>query len=300
MNSNEFAHIQKQIGFDVDQINGSWYLKRWPVAYSFPLLVEAPVNKRLINVLKWKEPITVIKTSHSIKNTYEYILDTDDYSLSTFRKKTRTSIKKSLINCDFKRPELNELITEGLAINREALKFQNRKDKFLCNRRHWEKHISLLYNNKDVKILGAYTGGKMIAYAVAYGIDDRYFFYLKHFTRKFATLYPMCGLIFTMINQIIAEHGRIVISDGIESFTPMPSLNKFKCYMRFERIAVTRVYLLHPLLVILMNPVVFYLLCIRKKAVFHNGFLRKVINLYHGNRIINRIIKEESLKNNPK
>lgn len=292
MNRHEFIQLHEAIGYDVKKWNGSYFLNNGMVAYSFPQLVEIPVDKKLVNLLKWKKLITVIKTSHSLKNTCEYILKTDNYDLESIRKKTRTTIKKSLKTCEFKRPELNELIEEGLAINRDTLKIQKRKDKFLSGADVWEKHISMFYYQPETKILAAYVNGKMIAYAIAYQMDGKHYFHLQHINRQYATYYPMSGLMFRLINEIIAENGKIEISDGIESFVPMPSLNKFKRYMGFERVPITRVYVLHPVLVVLLKPIVFYVLSLKKKRTLRTPFLQKAVDLYYGHRMLCRIIEQ--------
>lgn len=292
MNLHEFVRLHKEIGYTVKQWNGSYFLNNGMVAYSFPQLMEIPVDKKLVNLLKWRKLITVIKTGHSLKNTCEYILKTENYSLETIRKKTRTTIKKSLRTCEFKRPELNELIDEGLAINRDTLKVQNRKDKFLSTPEVWKKYITMFYQQPETKILAAYVNEKMIAYAIAYLMDGKHYFHLQHINRQFATYYPMSGLMFKLINEIIAETGKIEISDGIESFVPMPSLNKFKRYMGFERVPITRVYVLHPVLVILLKPIVFYVLSLKKKRKIRTPFLQKTVDLYYGHRMLSRIIEQ--------
>lgn len=291
MNLHEFVSLHEEIGYDVKKWNGSYFLNKGMVAYSFPQLVEIPLDKKLVNLLKWRKLITVIKTCHSLKNTCEYILKTENYNLETIRKKTRTTIKKSLKTCEFKRPELNELIEEGLAINRDTLKVQRRKDKFLSSPEVWEKLITQFYQQPETKILAAYINEKMIAYAIAYLMNGKHYFHLQHINRQYATYYPMSGLMFTLINEIIAETGKIEISDGIESFVPMPSLNKFKRYMGFERVPITRVYVLHPVLVILLKPIVFYVLSLKKKRTVRTPFMQKAVDLYYGHRTLCRIIE---------
>jgi len=132
----------------------------------------------------------------------------------------------------------------------------------------------------------------MIAYAISYVMDGKHYFHLQHINSQFDTYYPMSGLMFKLINEIIAETGKIEISDGIESFVPMPSLNKFKRYMGFERVPITRVYVLHPVLVILLKPIVFYVLSLKKKRKIRTPFLQKTVDLYYGHRMLSRIIEQ--------
>jgi hypothetical protein len=290
MELNDFVSIHHNCGFILKKINGLYFLNRGLVNYSFPQLVHIPVNGKLIKMLKWRYPISVIKTESRIKNTYEYILNTEEYSLDSFRKRTRTTIKKSLNTCEFKRPPFEDLIHYGLIINRQTLKLQNRNDKFLTNDKLWEKYISFFYHEADSYILGAYMNGKMIGFAIAYRLEGKYYFHIQHIDRNYGTFYPMSGLMFKIVNQIIEKNGTIEISDGIESFNPLPSLNKFKRYMRFERVPVTRVYVIHPILVAVFKSIVFYYVHLLGKRTIRNQYLRQIISLYHGNRVLSRII----------
>ncbi len=292
MKISEFVHIHQNAGYKVHLKGGKYFLSRGMINYSFPQLSIAFLNRELVNYLKWRYLITVVKTDYRIRNTYEYILDTDSYDIDEFRKRTRTTVRKSIKHCEFKRPDLADLCKDGLAINKQALQFQKRKDKFLSNPKLWEKYISLLYENRDVRILGAYFNQKLIGYAIAYEIEGRFSFHLQHIDRDYSTYYPMSGLLYAMINQLLTEHERIAISDGIESFSPMPSLNKFKRYMRFSRVPITRVYVINPVFMALLKLVITYYVVVLGKRKLHHPLLQKVVSLYQGHRLLTRMLKK--------
>ncbi len=291
MELKEFVRIHVDCGFSLKTIGGLHFMNRGLVNYSFPQLIQTPLNSKLVKILRWRFPISVIKTESKIKNTYEYILNTRDYSLDSFRKKTRTTIRKSLNTCEFKRPTLGDLLCQGLKINRQTLKIQNRSDKFLTDSRLWKKYVASFYNDPDSHILGAYINGTMIGFAIAYRMDGKYYFHIQHIDRDYATYYPMSGLMYTMINSILGKEGSIVISDGIESFDPIPSLNRFKMYMQFKQVPITRVYIVHPVLIAFMKPVVFFYVHVLGKRVIKNQYIRRIIDLYHGNRLLSRIMQ---------
>ncbi len=292
MNLQEFVNIHQQTGFQIQNKEGQYFLNRGLLNYAFPQLSISHINKKIVNSLKWKYLITVIKTDFQRKNTYEYILNTNEYEVESFRKRTRTTVRKSLKSCEFKRPPLKDLITDGLLINIQTLKIQKRKDKFLSEPKLWEKYITLFYEQKDTIIIGAYFQEKLIAYAIAYEVEGKQSFHLQHINRDYATYYPMSGLMYVVVNELLKKHNRVSISDGIESFTPMPTLNKFKRYMRFDRVPITRVYILNPILLILIKSIVTFYISILGKRSFKNTMLRKVVDLYQGHRILTQMIKE--------
>lgn len=289
MKLKEFVSIHQNTGYKINFKEGQYFLNRGLINYSFPQLNEALVNKNLINFFKWRYLITVLKTEYRIKNTYEYVLKTSDYDIEGFRKKTRTTIRKSIRECIFKRPTLNELIVDGLEINKQTLAIQKRKDKYLSNAILWKKYITSLYNN-DFTIVGAYVDNKLIGYAIAYEFEEKQFFHLQHINRDYGTYYPMSGLMYVVVNHLIDKLGRVEISDGIESFTPMPSLNSFKNYMRFDRIPITRVYIINPIFLAVIKLIIGFYIHILGKKNIRNPIVRKMINLYQGNRILVKMI----------
>ncbi|MBI9063355.1 MAG: hypothetical protein JEZ14_15340 [Marinilabiliaceae bacterium] len=294
MKLNDFIGIHRESNYTIKKIDDYYFINRGLINYSFPQLIEIPINNRLINTLKWRYLISVIKTKSRIKNNYEYILKSDSYELDDFRKRTRTTIRKSLKCCVFKTPLFKDLLHAGLKINRQTLKLQKRRDEFLSKLEHWEKYISQFYNNEDSIILGAYFGKKMIGYAIAYKLEGKHYFHLQHIDRDYSTYYPMSGLMYTIVNRLIKENGTIEISDGIESFNPLPTLNRFKTYMRFNRVPISRVYVLHPMLIVIFKPILFFYLRILGKRNVRNQWVRKIITLYQGHRMISKIISETS------
>jgi hypothetical protein len=220
-------------------------------------------------------------------------MSTDSYEIDDFRKKTRTTIRKSLNCCEFKKPSLNQLITDGLQINRQTLIIQKRRDKFLTDPALWEKYITQFYHHNDVVVMGAFLNGKMIGYAIAYELEGKHFFHLQHIDRDFATYYPMSGLMYVVINRLIAKSGKIEISDGIESFNPMPTLNQFKTYMRFSRVPITRVYVIHPLLIAVFKPLLYCYVSVLGRRTVHRQWLRQIVTLYQGYRKIPEIISRQ-------
>lgn len=291
MNLEDFVRLHQNSGYAISKIDKHYFLKRGLVNYSFPPLQTCQLNQKLVNRLKWRSLITVVKTQSAVKNSCEYILKTAEYTVESFPHRTRTTVRKSLKYCEFKRPTLGDLLSEGLRINQQTLKIQGRKDKFLTERTIWNNYATALYNNSDTLILGAYVDGKMIGFAIAYELEGKHYFHIQHIDRDFGTYYPMSGLMYSAVNQFLNRKGTIEISDGIESLTPLPTLNKFKRCMRFERVPITRVYILHPAFALTAKIILFIAIRLFKKRNFQNKFFRQLACIYHGHRLVNRLIE---------
>jgi len=63
--------------------------------------------------------------------------------------------------------------------------------------------------------------------------------------------------------------------------------------MLFDRIPVSRVYLLHPLLVPFVRLLIFYNLRVLKRKSIASPFTRKLIRLYQGHRLYFRESKKK-------
>jgi len=285
----EFADVINKCGSEISEINGVYFHKDGWKTYSFPPTFKVNINKDLINSLKWKNFVTVILTDFQQKNSYEFILDTNDYSLDKFQRKVRNRIKKSLQNCTFKRTELNDLIDIGLKINRQTLTRQKRKEKQLVNKECWCRSIGVLLASKEIKILGAYYSGRLVGYLVAVKIDDKYCIQHAFVDRQDSEqTVPMNGLIYTLVIQIIKEEGSVRISYGLDSIKDLPELNRFKLNMLFKKIPVTRVYVVNPVLVPFIHLIVFISLRIVKKVRGKSRFIREILHIYYGHRLLYR------------
>lgn len=293
MRKEEFIEIFQNCGLDIRKIYGYYFFHQDIKNYSFPPILKIPVNNYLVKSLRWKYLMSIVLTDGQKKNTYEFILNTTDYGLDKFARKTRNRIKKSLHNCSFKKPSLEDLLKFGLEINRQTIKRQFRKDKTLTNIKIWNKYISSIYSLNDIIIFGAYFDGRMVGYLVVYELEGKYIIYHAYIDRKDSeTTSPMNGLIYVLINQIIKEKGSIIISYGLDSFTPLHELNRFKCNMLFEKKSVSRIYILNPVLTSLLGLVIIYNFKLLKRKNVRNSFTRKIIYLFQGNRLLRQNVRK--------
>jgi len=289
MTVTEFVRLYRNSGCYVITIGDHYFNQQGLINYSFPNLVKVPITDNLVKSIKWKYLVSVLFTELRRKNTYEFILHTSDYSIDKFAKKTRNRIRKSLQNCTFKRPDLEDMLTYGLAINQQTFKRQNKKDKTLTVTGQWNKYITALFTQKNINILGAYYAGRMVGYIIVTELEEKYIINHAFIDRNDSeTTDPMNGLLYTMVSHLIEKDGSVNISFGLDSFEELHELNRFKNNMLFERIPGSRVYILHPLLLPLIKLIIFYNLHLLKRKSIKNSFTRKVIRLYQGYRMFFR------------
>ncbi|MBN1186670.1 MAG: hypothetical protein JXB49_30615 [Bacteroidales bacterium] len=283
----EFISIYRKSGQVIKTVNGCYIQPHGWRSYSYPLTNPVTVTKDLIKSLRWKYLISTILTHSIRKNSVEFVLDTNKYTIDRFPRKTRNRIRMSLNNCIFRRPDIDELISDGLEINRQTLERQRRDDKILSDSTKWIKYISTLYSFSQILILGAFYKNRMVGYLMAYELNGVYNILHAYIDRKDSeTTCPMLGLIYTLVNQLIERNGSVRISYGLDSFSPEPELSRFKRNMLFNQIPTTRVYVINPVILFLLRLIIIFNIRIIRRKNIRNQFIRKIIKLYQGYRII--------------
>jgi hypothetical protein len=289
MRVEEYVNLFRDCGIKINAVGNNYFNQQGMVNYSFPNLFKAPLNSNLIKTIQWKYAVSVLLTNLRRKNTYEFILETNDYSVERFAKKIRNRIRKSIQNCTFSRPSLKDLLTYGLAINQQTLERQHLKVKTLTDANLWEKYITPLYKQNDVIFLGAYYSGRMVGYTVAIELEDKHIITHAFIDRNDSEITdPMNGLLYTMINQIIEKNKTVKISYGIDSIRDLQELNRFKNNMLFSRVPVSRAYLLNPMLVPFVRLFIYFNIGVLRKRNVKNDLTRKIIHLYQGHRMLFR------------
>jgi hypothetical protein len=294
MNIEELVEIHRNSGFIIKKYGDSYFLNKGLLNYSFPQLDDIKVNKRQLNLIRFKYPLSVIKIDSKYKNGYEFILETDNYKVENFNAKARNMIRRSLKDCTFRRPSLADLLINGLEINRQTMLKHGIKDRLLTSKNKWQNFVKAFYENKEIEIFGAYIGDNMVGYIMAYNYNGKYIILNPYFNYKASCSGPMNGLLYTLVNHIIAKNGKVKISYGLESFFPIPTLNKFKYSMLFRRIPITRVSLLNPLLVPFVKLIVWANVSVLRRKTIKNMIIRNIVFVYQGHRLLTKKLLSSS------
>jgi hypothetical protein len=136
--------------------------------------------------------------------------------------------------------------------------------------------------------MGAYLAGEMVGYITVININGEYHITDPYYDLKAASSSPTLGLIYTLINQVIEKEGSIKIFYGVESFSPLPSLNRYKQEMLFKRVPTTRLYIINPMILPFVKLLIFWYIGILKQKSIKNTLIRKIISLYQGTRVFRR------------
>lgn len=285
MDIEELVAIHRKWGYRIQKIDGEYFHIHGFRKSSFPPEKIIRPERQLLKALRWRSLVAPINFDASRKSYYEFLLDTDNYELEQFHKKERYCIRKSQKNCTFRRPEFDELMKDGLNINRQTLKRQNKRETTLSHPEKWKKHIQSVYNNDKFRILGVFYQDRMVGYLTLYKLGENYNMLHAFMDRNDSNeTHPMAGLLYTAVNQIIEEEGRIRLSYGMHKFRGKSSLNNFKRNMLFESVGSARGYMINPLLIPIIKILVWYLLKVRNGHIPRKKWSIGVLGLYRGYR----------------
>jgi hypothetical protein len=302
MKIEEYVSLNRFWGYSIKKIGNNYFHYRWVRERSFPLNSSFPPNQRisvdrkLMNALKWRFLISPVLIDAPRKDSYEYVLTTGNYGLEQFDRKTRNRIRKSLKTCTFRRPTLENLLNDGLSINRQTCGRQARKEKMLITDKHWCKYITSIHSNEEFMILGAYFEERMAGYLIAYELEGKFNLLQAFIDREYSSVTnPMCGLLYIMINDLIKKQGPVTISYGMHKLSGSNPLNRYKQHMLFEVIPASRGYIVNPVLLSFIRLVIFITIKIRKRKSVRSKWIRYFVELYQGHRILMTVMQSHEL-----
>jgi hypothetical protein len=181
-------------------------------------------------------------------STFEYVWDDKDYSLESLHKDAKRNVRKNLDVCIFKPIDFALLIQEGCAINRDVYSRQNREPDFQTNQNHWKTYLETCAGLRFMEAYGVFYKHKLCAYSLALFVDDYCYTFHPYAHSDFLKFYPMNVLIFSLVRHILQRPGVSCVSYGVESYTPRPTLERFKIAMGCRKRVLGRQIVVHPLL----------------------------------------------------
>ncbi len=279
MTGDEFASLHRQLGLQVINTGTyNWIINENKTALSCPPeMVVFPTDEEITQVFRQGVRAISFRTEIDEKNFFEYLYEGTSYNLEQFDRKVRNRVKKGINSCSVRTPDLKDLVTQGLKINQQTIERQVRDEQYLTVPELWERFAATLYDAKDVYVRGAYVDGILAAYAVFMRVNDTYYVYYPYMDREYTAHCPMNAIYFTFINDRIESEGKIRISAGLSSYIEKKDLDRFKTNMLFEMVPCSRVLVISPRIVPLINPLGIWLL---QKAAALNMVESRLLTQY--------------------
>lgn len=180
--------------------------------------------------------------------SFEYVCVADDFSLESLSPNARRRVRRGLEACAIRPVELDFLARFGCSINKSTLARQGRAGRHrLTDDGLWQKYMRACTRIPEVEALGAFLGDRLIGYSMVVTVDD--YAYLHH-TQAYAEELkhsPINALTYTMTKRMLERSGIRFVSQGLESFLPLPEVERFKLSMGFRKRPLGRRVAVNPL-----------------------------------------------------
>ncbi len=298
MKIEEFESINRSQGQNIKRVGDYYFCGQRNTSFPFPVYTAFPMNRivsvdrRLTRALKWKFLISNVYLELPKKDIYEFMLTTDRYELDQFNGKLRANIRKSLRVFSFRKPSLEDLLSDGLAINQQTCERQSRTDENLTDYQKWAKYINSIHSNSGFTILGTYLEDKMVGYLIAYELEGKINLTEAFIDRNMASgISPMKGLLYVLINNLVKEHGTVTVSYGFHRFSRPTPLTSFKQNMHFQRFSFAKGFIVNPVLLLGLRISIFTMIKILKRKSFKQKWAKEFIRLYQGHRRVMEALK---------
>ena len=137
---------------------------------------------------------------------------------------------------------------------------------------------------------------KMIGYISVFELNGKFNTVEAYFDRNHASgISPMRGLLYTLINNLIRDHGKITISYGFHRYLRTTNLTRYKESMHFKRCSYSKGYVVNPVMLFCLRLIVFLMLKLLKRRNFERKWARATIRLYQGHRRLIEALKQHQL-----
>ena len=180
--------------------------------------------------------------------TFEYIWDDKQYGLESLHKDAKRNVRKNLDVCIFKPIDYDLLIQEGCAINRDVYSRQKREPDFQTNQGRWRAYLETCAKLSFMEAYGVFYNHRLCGYSLALFVDDYCYTFHPYAHSDYLKFYPMNVLIYSLVRHILQRPGVSCVSYGVESYTPRPTLERFKIAMGCRKRVLGRQILVHPFL----------------------------------------------------
>ena len=163
-----------------------------------------------------------------------YVANPATFSIQSISRRQRSHVNHGLRVCEFRAVAPDELLSEGLQLNRDTMQRQERADRDFLEPARWAKFVDALGRTPGMTVHGAYVEGRLSAYIVSYREGE--WMHLMYKMSRAADLehYPNHALDFTILNKAANDPGIRYVGNGSTSLLENEGLDRYKRQMGYE------------------------------------------------------------------
>jgi hypothetical protein len=181
-------------------------------------------------------------------STCQYIWDDKTFGLKSLHKDARRNVRKNIDACKFKSIDFEFLAREGWSINRTVFERQDREEEeFQTDPAKWNAYMKVCETLPFVEAYGVFIEDRLCAYSLVIFCDDYCYTMHPYARAEYFKFYPMNVLIYLLVKTMLERPGVRCVSYGMQSYTPRPTLERFKIAMGCRQDPIGMRIAVHPL-----------------------------------------------------
>jgi hypothetical protein len=163
-----------------------------------------------------------------------YVCRPSAYTLQSVSRKQRGHVTHGMEACQFRAVDPDELLREGMNLNRDTLDRQQRHDARFLDPARWAGFVDAVRRSPGVAVHGAYMGGRLAAYMVS--CRDGGWLHLMFKMSRAADLdfYPNHALDYWVLSQAAGDPEIEFVGNGFASLVPNEGLDRYKRQMGYQ------------------------------------------------------------------
>jgi hypothetical protein len=163
-----------------------------------------------------------------------YVCRPAAYDLHAVSRKQRSHVTHGMEVCEFRNVDADELLREGMALNRDTLERQQRQDERFLDPARWTSFVDAVRRSPGVTVHGAYIGGRLSAYMVS--CRDAGWLHLMFKMSRAADLehYPNHALDYWVLREAAHDPDIEYVGNGFASLMGNEGLDRYKRQMGYQ------------------------------------------------------------------
>lgn len=177
-----------------------------------------------------------------------YVCRDPNFDLSSLGKQRRKDVRRGLRNCEIRLVTLEELLGQGLTLNRDTMARQHRFDPEYGDVRHWETFVEAVVCSPAVVVIGAFIGRRLASYVTLVQDGDAIHLLDRMTRTKDLKMFPGEALLFTVMREALRRPEIRLVSGGPVPLLGMDGLHRYKLRSGYEVAPCRVMFRLHPAL----------------------------------------------------
>jgi hypothetical protein len=163
-----------------------------------------------------------------------YVCRRRDYGTGALHRNFRAHIRQGLPCCEVRELSREELLTQALAVNRETLTRQRRRDPEFADGASWRRFVDAVAACPCIVPVGSFVEGALASYAITCFEDGWLQILYKMNSMRFDSRHPSQVLDFSITRRIATDPSVTAVSMGWAPLVPNEGLHEYKLRLGYD------------------------------------------------------------------